>query len=99
MGHQIQRKVERRDGENRADREAAAKAPAPGGGFEGVEWNVLAIDSGSFFRRDSKGVNTTVNLDAGDLDWLAGFLADGAGKLFASRAKWGRRAISVVRRP
>ncbi len=37
-----------------------------------------------FFGRDLEGVDAAIDLDARGLDGLAGFLADGAGELFAA---------------
>ena len=71
--------------EHRAEREAAHQAPAPGGGLQRVERNVLAVDARALFGGDLEGVDGAVHLDARGLDGLGGFLADGAGKLLAPR--------------
>ena len=82
VGDQIDRKIERRDAGDRAERETAHDAPAPGGELLPVEREIFAGDARAFLSGDVEGEDSALHFGARAFEGLAGFLCDGAGEFF-----------------
>ena len=83
MRGQVQGEVERADGRNRADWEAADDAgPAARGGVQ-VEWNDLAADSLGLLGSDAKSQHRPVHLAQSVADRLSGLRGDKPADLLA----------------
>ena len=82
MHNQVQRKIERGDSGDRAERKTLDDAPAPDGRLLPIKRQIFAVAADRFFGRDIESKHRAVHFHARALNRLAGFECDGTGKLF-----------------
>lgn len=92
VGHEVQREVERRDGEDGAARKATEDGGAAHAAGRGVEPEGLAGGAAALVGREREGVDGAAHLAARELDGLAAFIADQRGELLGVPDQQGRHA-------
>lgn len=81
--YEIERKIKRRDGQNRSQRKTAHDSGAPRGGSLPIQRQPFATNARRFFSRHSKGENGAIHFDARGAYRLPRFQRDQARKFFA----------------
>ena len=84
--HQVERKIKRSDGQNRAQRKTAHDSRAAGGGGLPIERQPLAANARGLFRRHGKGENRAIYFDARGAHGLPCFQRDEPREFFAACA-------------